>query len=320
MLRAQGCYDGAIDGVLGDETRSAVTAFQYRHPDLEVTGSCDRATWIRLADTDRPFVDEQDRSRERLLYLQWPMLQGVDVEELQLRLSVLGFHPGRIDGIFGPGTADAVGRFQRNTGIIEDSVCGPDTRSMLVDLSHRQSRAPDSGDHQLTVSAVIEGELLRCAPPADQVFALGADPDDRVLGTSVHRALEELGRTVHLIAGPAEEQATRCNDLGVRAFVHLATTDSAEVTIAFYGRPDGSHHSLGGRLLATSLSERIGSAVDDVTVTTLARQSVRLTQTRCPAVEVELPRAVHDRIDGSHLAAGIEEWLTSTEVDEPQSS
>ena len=37
-----------------------------------------------------------------------PMLRGDDVAELQVLLSQLGFNPGRIDGIFGPTTGDAL--------------------------------------------------------------------------------------------------------------------------------------------------------------------------------------------------------------------
>ena len=38
------------------------------------------------------------------------MLRGDDVAELQVRLAQLGFNPGRIDGIFGPATADGAER------------------------------------------------------------------------------------------------------------------------------------------------------------------------------------------------------------------
>ena len=44
------------------------------------------------------------------------MLRGDDVAELQQDLGALGFDAGRVDGIFGPRTKDALEQFQRNIG------------------------------------------------------------------------------------------------------------------------------------------------------------------------------------------------------------
>ncbi|WP_332693769.1 peptidoglycan recognition protein family protein [Halalkalibacter lacteus] len=59
--------------------------------------------------------------------------QGDDIKALQERLDEIGFHPGPIDGIFGPQTADAVMRFQRTASISVDGIVGPETREALRD-------------------------------------------------------------------------------------------------------------------------------------------------------------------------------------------
>lgn len=53
----------------------------------------------------------------RTLLLTSPYLKGSDVEELQQRLEDLGFSPGKIDGIYGPETYQAVIEFQRQKGL-----------------------------------------------------------------------------------------------------------------------------------------------------------------------------------------------------------
>ncbi|WP_227935650.1 peptidoglycan recognition protein family protein [Alkalihalobacillus deserti] len=60
--------------------------------------------------------------------------QGDDIKALQERLDELQMHPGPIDGIFGPLTADAVIRFQRVASITVDGIFGPQTREKLRDF------------------------------------------------------------------------------------------------------------------------------------------------------------------------------------------
>ncbi len=66
-----------------------------------------------------------------MLYLATPRLRGDDVADLQVRLSQLGFDPGRIDGIFGPLLHTAVSEFQRNRALEPSGVVSLTT---LVEL------------------------------------------------------------------------------------------------------------------------------------------------------------------------------------------
>ena len=65
------------------------------------------------------------------MYLTRPTLRGDDVAELQVRLAQLGFNPGRIDGIFGPKTEEALADFQRNCAIEAN---GTLTRETLLEM------------------------------------------------------------------------------------------------------------------------------------------------------------------------------------------
>ncbi|MSX00132.1 MAG: N-acetylmuramoyl-L-alanine amidase, partial [Actinobacteria bacterium] len=81
------------------------------------------------------------------------MMRGDDVSELQLRLGALGFDAGRVDGIFGSLTQQAIADFQRNAGLVSDKVCGPETVDSLVRLEGRGGTA--------TVTGVRERDRLR---------------------------------------------------------------------------------------------------------------------------------------------------------------
>ncbi len=58
-------------------------------------------------------------------------LIGVIVEYLQSILKTLGFHKGKIDGIFGNQTKNSVIIFQRNFGIPQDGIVGNQTWNKL---------------------------------------------------------------------------------------------------------------------------------------------------------------------------------------------
>jgi len=89
----------------------------------------DGTTWDRL-------IEAGWRLGHRLLYLTTPTLRGDDVAELQVRLAQFGFNPGRIDGIFGVLTEEALNDFQRNCAL---EVSGTLTRATLVELMRMTS-------------------------------------------------------------------------------------------------------------------------------------------------------------------------------------
>jgi Tol biopolymer transport system component len=74
-----------------------------------------------------------------------PLLNGADVELVQRRLTLLGYNPGEIDGLFGPTTGAAVTTFQGRNGLEADGVVGPMTWCRL--LSSDAMRADDQSEY-----------------------------------------------------------------------------------------------------------------------------------------------------------------------------
>lgn len=76
---------------------------------------------------------------ERALYM-WS--SGDDVAQLQQKLNNIGFSAGKVDGIYGPITRNAVTRFQKASGITPDGVVGHQTlRALGVRTSYRGTSA-----------------------------------------------------------------------------------------------------------------------------------------------------------------------------------
>ena len=152
-LAAIGPGGAPIDevGVFGSSTRAAVEAFQH-HRGLKVDGICGQQTWDTL-------VEAGFRLGDRFLFRRTPMLRGDDVAELQQRLCRLGFDTGRVDGIFGDSTAQALADFQRNAGLPVDSIVGGDTLRELIRLESRHE-APE-----FVSSVRARAQLRDAAPP-----------------------------------------------------------------------------------------------------------------------------------------------------------
>ena len=57
---------------------------------------------------------------------------GAQVKQVQSMLALMGYYSGPVDGTYGQSTADAVGQFQRETGLNADGVVGPLTWQRLL--------------------------------------------------------------------------------------------------------------------------------------------------------------------------------------------
>ncbi len=85
-----------------------------------------------LSDLDKTFIGRTygapgGTGGQRTLRVMTPYMRGADVEEVQHKLNDAGHGPVAVDGVYGPGTAAAVRRFQAANGLTADGVVGPNT-------------------------------------------------------------------------------------------------------------------------------------------------------------------------------------------------
>lgn len=135
QLRAMGLYEGPIDGRYGPETQQALRAYQGLHG-LQVTGALTPET-------------------QKSLQAQQTKQQGqVTVREAQQHLKAAGFYAGPVDGNFGPGTEEALRKYQQAQGL---QVTGSLTQETEQHLLARQ--APQGGQQAKTPEmSVMKGQ------------------------------------------------------------------------------------------------------------------------------------------------------------------
>ncbi len=289
-------------GALFDEaTDRAVRAFQQQRG-ISVDGQVGRQTYQALDEARRRLGDRI------LVWVPARLMAGDDVAALQRRLLDMGFDCGRVDGLFGTETEQALREFQRNIGIVSDGTCGPATLKALDQLTRtvvggsphamRESEAINRAGPALAGKLVI----LDPGPPGDG--AVGPPGDHDVvydLASRIEGRLTAAGASAYLTRGPdgdtlgpsEADRASFANAAGADLVVslHVAHHDSREaagVATYYYGSTEFDHFSPVGAQLADLVQREICARTDLVDCRTHAMNWDLLRRTRMPAVRVEV--------------------------------
>jgi len=234
------------------------------------------------------------------------MLRGDDVADLQSRLCSLGFDTGRVDGIFGDATAEAVAVFQRNVQLPIDGIAGRLTVEEIIRVTaHHQTLS--------LVTPLREAERRRHEPPTLRGRHIGVG-ETGGLGTiagALTRRLAGAGARVTLLGHPDESaQAQEANLAEVDAFIGLRLSPATQSCKVSYWSGYATE-SLRGRELALAVVAevpRILGGAGSVEGMSLAV----LRETRMPAVMIELGplEAVIERSGplSDALATAIASW------------
>ena len=278
-------------------TLDALTSFQHVRGLIE-DGICGSQTWSSLVESGHGFGS-------RNLYLRAPMMRGDDVSELQRRLGAMGFDAGRVDGIFGPDTAEAVAEFQRNTALNTDTIVGRDTFSALERLTSRAGTD--------TLAAVRERERLRRAPSgaAGRRVVVGDLGGASALAEAVGRHLGAAGVEVAVLLSPdGSVQAKASNEYQADVYLGLVVVEEPMLEAAYFSVEGFESH--GGRHLATLLCASLERGTHGPRHA-VGRRLPALRETRMPAVVGRLGPAVAVVTGGRGLAGAVAEavlnWL-----------
>lgn len=168
-----GYYSGIVDGDFGPSTEEAVKSFQAAEG-LNETGVLDHDTFIAISEVHATTVEQEhiDAARANGIggveflpasgasvpddYLKQGS-EGPEVQELQERLTELGYRPGDADGRFDAATASAVLAFQEAEGLERDSIVGPEVE---VHLGSPEGEGPKSSDAGPRVEVDLDRQIM----------------------------------------------------------------------------------------------------------------------------------------------------------------
>lgn len=287
-----------LSEIFSADTEQAVRTFQDSRR-IEVDGIVGRHTWTALDEAAH-------RLGDRLLYHKSsPMIRGDDVAELQQRLGALGFDAGRVDGIFGPDSAQALQTFQRNAGLPTDGICGPGSIAALRRLGGREDQA--------NVAEVKERARLRDDAERQQPrrVALGEWGGLGSVVDTCSRQLRHRGMRVEALTHPDESYHARlANALGVDLFIALAADEHERCTASYFSTT--GFDSSGGLRLAELLIEQLRPA-GFADATTMGQRLPVLRETRMTAVLLRIG-PIHRLVRnspaiGTAIADAVGQWI-----------
>jgi N-acetylmuramoyl-L-alanine amidase len=279
--------------VFDDELAEAIRHFQ-QDQGLLVDGVVNDETYQRLEEARWELGD-------RVLFRSsGKLMAGDDVADLQTKLAELGFETGRVDGLFGRNTENALKEFQRSMGLTQDGICGSVIYKALGQLTRtvaggnphllRAQLNPDHFSGVQTRSIVIDTNAEHATDPCFDLIS-------RIEGR-----LAALGSTVitatGLIQSDSNSRSDFVNDLGSDVYLNISQTSFTSpraqgcATYYFAGRPGAS--SLRGQLLAELLQEEISSHTNLLNGRTHGKSWDLLRKTQMPAVQIEIAYETND--------------------------
>lgn len=241
----------------------ALQAFQ-RERGLPISGELDGETWRRL-------LEAGWRLGDRLLYLDRPLQRGDDVATLQESLALLGFNPGKIDGIFGELTERALAEFQRDCGLEASGVLASSTVLALERLG-----SSSSGRRPVTETRGVSAVL----GPARRVVVVAGD---HPVATALRAALAPVLRVVAATGVSDHDAAHLANAEHAGLFVSVAPGEH-DLALAYFS--SYRSHSTEGRELAEAVATRALEILGDVVVTGMSVPALR--ETVMPSLVVEV--------------------------------
>ncbi|HET9946311.1 MAG TPA: peptidoglycan-binding protein [Actinomycetes bacterium] len=301
-----------VTATFDDATDRAVRAFQQQRG-LPVDGIVGPATYQALDEA-------RWRLGDRILfYVPARLLAGDDVAALQQRLLDMGFDCGRVDGLFGVETDEALRDFQRNTGLVADGTCGPATFKALTRLSRTVTggRPHDMRDSEAINRAgpTLSDKLVIVDPGRGDEAGAASTSDDLVydLASRIEGRLSATGCTAFLTRGPEVagtgaphevvdpdlgrpgevQRAEFANAAGADLLISLqaAAHDNPEasgVATYYYGSDRYGHYSSIGARFAGLVQREICARTDLVDLRTHPMNWDLLRRTRMPAVRIEV--------------------------------
>jgi N-acetylmuramoyl-L-alanine amidase len=213
---------------------------------------------------------------ERLLFLRSPNVRGDDVASLQSLLNRLGFDCGRVDGIYGPRTSEAVAEFQENIGLPRNGISTPEFIDVLKRMGSQTGDGPG-------VAVVREGLALSDDVASDSLrLVVGYFTGGAPLASAIVRRAKESHPLTSTVDFTASEQAKAANAYQADVYIGCESSDDAGCTIYFYEVP--TFHSAGGRNLASRIAAAISARAPELHVQTLGVRHPVLRETRMTAV------------------------------------
>ena len=224
LLADRGFYNGAVDGLMGSQTRAAIIAAQKAY-NLTADGVAGSQTLAALESDGAKAATKTVSSTTST-----PITKSAEVSNLQELLGKRGFYNGAVDGLMGPQTRTAIVAAQKNYGLVTDGIAGSQTLTALESGAIPVTIAAKNPETTATVTAKTSDKDVVAVQQllAKRGFYNGAI--DGIKGSQTNAAIaaaqKNYGLTVDGVAG-AQTMAALGTDAKPSAAPNPTTNQAA---------------------------------------------------------------------------------------------
>ncbi|OIP77029.1 MAG: hypothetical protein AUK48_04745 [Oscillatoriales cyanobacterium CG2_30_44_21] len=219
LLADRGFYDGAVDGIMGNQTRNAILSAQKAYG-LTPDGIAGSRTISALESDSRGAVAAPSRSD--------------NVEALQKLLARRSFYNGAFDGLMGPQTRMAIIAAQKNYGLVTDGVAGEQTLAALESGSSSKISATPrnrvSAEETTNTPSISQDVIALQKLLSERGFYKGAI--DGLKGSQTTQAIADAQKAYGLtVDGIAGSQTLNALQRDVRPSISAVAAPRSTVTV-----------------------------------------------------------------------------------------
>ena len=192
QLKNLGLFQGEITGFFGPQTETAVKRFQLKKG-LHADGVVGTGTYKYLFESASKTKSSSVKTASDTKHV-------IGIKDIQAALKTLGYYTGKVDGVTGSNTENAIMKFQKANKLTADGVVGNGTAKLLLAAADKTSKSTSVSSNALSIKE-IQTALKKLGYFTGTV--------DGVTGSKTEAAIKKFQKASKLTADGVVGTATR---------------------------------------------------------------------------------------------------------------
>lgn len=146
QLKKLGLFQGEITGFFGPQTATAVKRFQLKKG-LHADGVVGTGTYKYL-------FESANKTQSSSVKTDSDTKHVISIKDIQAALKTIGYYTGKVDGVTGSNTENAIMKFQKANKLTADGVVGNGTSKLLLAAAAKSTKSVSVSSNALSIKEI----------------------------------------------------------------------------------------------------------------------------------------------------------------------